>query len=359
MTYITEHWSFDPFLILVVVVVAWHEIGLWRLAQRSRPERTRQRRLRSLWFYAGLAVLLIAVESPIDYWADDYFLVHMIQHLLLMFAAPSLIVAGAPWQPLLAALARPVRAQRDPGRAGGRLVPAAARGRRVLRAPLGGGGAVQRGDDLLAPVRAVRPGREQPGRAHLADARQLLRGRRAVLAAVHPVTAVPPADAAGVPGGRAAGHQRDHDRPRDGTEHLRYALGVPGLRPCPGRHAAPVRRPADWRGHPVGMRRLLGPSHDDHHRPAADRGRRHLRRGAGPGAEPRRVPVGAAGLGWPAVGTGVRGPAVRGWAVRGAGVGGAGVGAAGVGAAGVGGAGVGGAGVGAADQGPSPADGES
>jgi putative membrane protein len=104
MSYVVDHWSFDPFLIVVIVLVAWHEIGLARLARRSRPERTRQRRRRSLWFYAGLAVLLIAVQSPIDYWADDYFFVHMIQHLLLMFAAPTLIVAGAPWAPLLDAL---------------------------------------------------------------------------------------------------------------------------------------------------------------------------------------------------------------------------------------------------------------
>ena len=104
MSYLTGHWSFDPFGVLALVVVVWHETGLRRLAARSRPDRTRQRRLRSLWFYAGLAVLLLAVESPIDYWAGNYFFAHMIQHLLLMFAAPSLIVAGAPWQPLLAAL---------------------------------------------------------------------------------------------------------------------------------------------------------------------------------------------------------------------------------------------------------------
>ncbi len=104
MHYIADNWSFDPFLIIAIVVVICHEIGLRRLAARSRPEQTRQRRLRSLWFYGGLAVLLIAVESPINYWADSYFMVHMVQHLLLMFAAPSLVVAGAPWEPLLGAL---------------------------------------------------------------------------------------------------------------------------------------------------------------------------------------------------------------------------------------------------------------
>jgi cytochrome c oxidase assembly factor CtaG len=109
MSYLLDHWSYDPFLIVVLVLVIWHEIGLARLARRSRPERTRQRRLRSLWFYAGLAVLLLAVESPIDYWSDDYFFAHMLQHLLLMFAAPTLVVAGAPWQPLLDGL---------PGRSG-------------------------------------------------------------------------------------------------------------------------------------------------------------------------------------------------------------------------------------------------
>jgi putative membrane protein len=133
MSYVTEHWTYGPLLILAIVLAVWHEVGLQRLARRSRPDRTRQRRLRSAWFYAGLVVLVIAVESPIDYWAYDYFFMHMIQHLLLMFAAPTLIVAGAPWQPLMAAL---------PGRPGqgvtrGVLAGGGREGARPLRA-LGG-----------------------------------------------------------------------------------------------------------------------------------------------------------------------------------------------------------------------------
>jgi len=99
--YLTRHWEFDPFLVIAAGVVIWHEIGLARLARGSGPELTRQRRKRSLVFYAGLVVALLAVQSPVNYWSYRYFFVHMIQHLLLMFAAPSLIVAGAPWQPLL------------------------------------------------------------------------------------------------------------------------------------------------------------------------------------------------------------------------------------------------------------------
>ncbi len=137
MSYLTGNWSFDPFAIMVIVLVVWHEVGLARLARRSRPERTRQRRLRSLWFYGGLAVLLVAVQSPLDYWSDRYLFVHMIQHLLLMFAAPTMIVAGAPWQPLLDGL--PGRLGQDATRqvlAGGWSRPLRAVGGFLLRPPV-------------------------------------------------------------------------------------------------------------------------------------------------------------------------------------------------------------------------------
>jgi len=115
VTYILQNWSYDPFLVVVTVVVIWHELGLRNMKRRSRPERVRARRRRSLLFYGGLAILLLTVVSPIDYWANDYFFVHMIEHILIMFFAPILIVAGAPWLPLVHGF--PVAARRRLGRA--------------------------------------------------------------------------------------------------------------------------------------------------------------------------------------------------------------------------------------------------
>jgi cytochrome c oxidase assembly factor CtaG len=114
MSYVTQNWSFDPVAIVMVLTVLAHEIGLARLARRSRASSQRSRRLRSLAFYAGLLTLGLAIMSPLDYWSDNYFFVHMIDHLLLAFLAPILIVVGAPWVPLQFCL--PVRARRAVGK---------------------------------------------------------------------------------------------------------------------------------------------------------------------------------------------------------------------------------------------------
>jgi putative membrane protein len=132
MSYLVHNWRLDPFVFVVALLVVLHEVGLAHLRRRSVPERTRRRRHRSLLFYAGLALLLLAVMSPVDYWAGRYFFVHMIEHILLTFFAPILIVAGAPWLPLVHGL--PVGVRRRVGRAvllGRWAVPVRAVGRFV------------------------------------------------------------------------------------------------------------------------------------------------------------------------------------------------------------------------------------
>jgi putative membrane protein len=134
VSYVTQNWSFDPVAIVMIVTVVAHEIGLSRLSRRSRASSQRQRRLRSIAFYAGLVTLALAIMSPLDYWSSNYFFVHMIDHLLLAFFAPILIVFGSPWVPLQFCL--PVGARRalgkflflSPGAAGLRLVGRALRG---------------------------------------------------------------------------------------------------------------------------------------------------------------------------------------------------------------------------------------
>ncbi len=109
------HWSFDPFLVLVAAAAVAHEVGLTRVNARSTPSHSRRRRRRSLFFYGGLLVVLVAVDSPLNYWSYRYFYVHMIEHILLMFFAPMLLVKGAPWVPF--AFSVPVGPRRRIGRA--------------------------------------------------------------------------------------------------------------------------------------------------------------------------------------------------------------------------------------------------
>lgn len=110
MSLLIDHWSFDPFMIVAAAIALLHERGIASLARRSTPARNAGRRRRSFWFYGGLVTMLVAVQSPLDYWSDIYYWIHMFQHLLLMFAIPSMIIVSAPWLPLVHGL--PVRARR-------------------------------------------------------------------------------------------------------------------------------------------------------------------------------------------------------------------------------------------------------
>lgn len=88
-------WSFDAHVWLPVLA-AWL---LYRLAVRRVNEAhpaNRVPRWRAWCWYGGLAVLLVALQSPIEAYDTTLFSVHMIQHLLLTMAAAPLLALGAP-----------------------------------------------------------------------------------------------------------------------------------------------------------------------------------------------------------------------------------------------------------------------
>ena len=74
----------------LAIATCWYALGVWRLIREDRPAAISRDRV--LAFVAGIIVLLIALQSPIDAVSADLFSVHMSQHLLLMLAAPPLLV---------------------------------------------------------------------------------------------------------------------------------------------------------------------------------------------------------------------------------------------------------------------------
>ncbi len=99
MTGVLTAWTFDP-----TVVAGLLAAGVLYL-RGVRRVRHRDRRLtnRAICFAGGLLVLWIALQSPIDAYADTRLSVHMVQHLLLTMVAAPLLVLGAPVTLLLRA----------------------------------------------------------------------------------------------------------------------------------------------------------------------------------------------------------------------------------------------------------------
>ncbi len=89
------NWTFDPAVVSGLGAAAVLYVRADRRVRRVRGDR-RLPLARRRQFLAGLAVVFIALESPIDTGSSTSFSVHMIQHLLLTMVAAPLLVLGAP-----------------------------------------------------------------------------------------------------------------------------------------------------------------------------------------------------------------------------------------------------------------------
>jgi putative membrane protein len=88
-------WSFDPPVVLVLVLALLYWVGSRRTAT---PRRTRgAQRWRDASFYGSLVVLALALSSPLDAYSQQLFWAHMIQHVLLLMIAAPMLVLARPW----------------------------------------------------------------------------------------------------------------------------------------------------------------------------------------------------------------------------------------------------------------------
>jgi putative membrane protein len=93
-------WSWDPLILLSVGLVAIvYARGLRRM--RRRTTRAAPELWRATAFGSGLAILIVALQSPISTYDDSLFSLHMLQHMLLVLGAAPLLLIGAPLLPLL------------------------------------------------------------------------------------------------------------------------------------------------------------------------------------------------------------------------------------------------------------------
>jgi putative membrane protein len=87
-------WSVDPTVLAGIAALA--AAYVWLLRHRGASLETWSP-ISRVYFAAGLAVLLLALESPIDVGGDRYlFSLHMVQHLMLSMVVPPLLLLGLP-----------------------------------------------------------------------------------------------------------------------------------------------------------------------------------------------------------------------------------------------------------------------
>jgi len=95
-------WSPSWFLTTTLLLIAVCYVRGWFAIRRTRLALFPDWRLIS--FLLGLVVIWVAIDSPLDGFADVLLSAHMVQHLFLMSIVPPLVLLGAPAVPVLRGL---------------------------------------------------------------------------------------------------------------------------------------------------------------------------------------------------------------------------------------------------------------
>ena len=97
--FLESAWTFEPW----VIVFALALLGLYALMPGKK------RGVKMLFFTGGVALMVLAIVSPLDYLGRNYlFSAHMIQHILLLLIVPLMLVAGMTEEAANRALGTPV-----------------------------------------------------------------------------------------------------------------------------------------------------------------------------------------------------------------------------------------------------------
>lgn len=101
-------WSFEPGVVFALLALSLgYAVGLIRLRPRTVWDEHVVAPREVIAFASGIALLVVALISPLDTLSDTLFTAHMFQHMLLMYAVPPLLLVGTPAWLLRPALAVP------------------------------------------------------------------------------------------------------------------------------------------------------------------------------------------------------------------------------------------------------------
>lgn len=105
-------WTFDPWITGPIFTLALlYAVGEMKLLRRSARRAVGPVWRSSVFFWAGVIVLVAALLSPVHELAEQLFTVHMIEHELVMAIAAPLLVLARPMGALLWGLPQVVRSR--------------------------------------------------------------------------------------------------------------------------------------------------------------------------------------------------------------------------------------------------------